>query len=393
MTRTTVAATAALTLLLAAHSFAQQPPAPSATRPATRQAPVVNSPELLPDRRITFRLLAPKADDVRLNGGDIQGGGNRTFTKAASGVWELTLGPIDPGTYRYTFNVDGVPTIDPRNHATSESNQNAWSVVHVPGLGFADENDVPHGAVAAVHYRSKVLNKDRRLHVYTPPGYETGADKYPVFYLLHGSSDSDDSWLSVGRANFILDNLIASGKARPMIVVMPHGHVTRNVPPPAPAGSAATRPAVTGPATPTEFDREFLTDIRPLVESRYRVLTDPANRAIAGLSMGGGQSLSIALPNLQDFSYVGVFSSAIFQRDLAAWEKLNAPMLDSARKDNLKLLWFATGSADFLVDRSRATVDLLKRHNFNPVYKETPGGHTWINWRNYLNEFTPQLFR
>jgi enterochelin esterase-like enzyme len=381
--------------ILSFTTFAQQPPAAS-TAPTTRRAgqgPQFTSPELHPDRHLTFRVLAPNATDVRLNAGDIQSNtpGGRTFTKKDSGVWELTLGPIDPGTYRYTFNVNGVPVIDPRNPDISESNNNAWSVVHVPGLGFADENDVPHGAVAAIYYPSKALGKNRRMHVYTPPGYERGTDeKYPVFYLLHGASDSDDSWISVGRANFILDNLIASGKAKPMIVVMPAGHTSRTTTPPAsrPAGARAA-----APQTPTEFDRDFLTDIRPYVESHYRVLADRDHRAIAGLSMGGGQSLSIALPNLKDFAYVGVFSSAIFERDLPAWEKQNAAVLDTPDKQGLKLLWFRTGSNDFLLARTKATVDLLKRHGFNPYFNESAGGHTWINWRNYLNEFTRQLFQ
>jgi enterochelin esterase family protein len=385
MHRAKILAVTTAAALLSITTFAQQPPA--ATAP---QGPQFTSPELHPDRHITFRVLAPKADDVRLTASDIPGGGPRTFTKKDNGVWELTLGPVDPGTYRYTFNVNGVPVVDPRNPDLSESNNNVWSVVHVPGLGFADENDVPHGAVAAIYYPSKALGKNRRMHVYTPPGYEHGGDqRYPVFYLLHGASDSDDSWISVGRANFILDNLIASGKAKPMIVVMPAGHTSRTTTPP------ASRPAGAPPAPqqPTEFDRDFLTDIRPYVESHYRVLADRDHRAIAGLSMGGGQSLSIALPNLKDFAYVGVFSSAIFQRDLPAWEKENATTLDSPDKAGLKLLWFRTGSTDFLLQRTKDTVDLLKRHGFSPYFNESPGGHTWINWRNYLNEFTPQLFQ
>jgi enterochelin esterase-like enzyme len=386
--------TALIVLVVTASSALAQPapPAPT-TRPTNRpQGPVVISPEILADRRIAFRILAPKAQDVRLNGGDIPGGGGgpRTLTKAANGVWEITLGPIDPGTYRYTFNVDGVAVIDPRSPALSESNNNAWSVVHVPGSPVADEMPVPHGGVAAVHYHSAALNKDRRMHVYTPPGYERGDQRYPVLYLLHGASDSDDSWSSVGRANFILDNLIAAGKAKPMIVVMPAGHTSQQL-----TREPATRPATPPPPTAvTEFDNDFVTDIRPYVESHYRALTDAPNRAIAGLSMGGGQTLSISLAHVADFAYVGVFSSAIFQRDLPAWEKQHQAELDNAEgKKAQKLLWFRTGSADFLVARTRETVDLLKRHGFNPVYEESTGGHTWINWRNYLSEFAPQLFK
>jgi enterochelin esterase family protein len=228
------------------------------------------------------------------------------------------------------------------------------------------------------------------MHVYTPPGYELGGDqKYPVLYLLHGSSDSDDSWVSVGRANFILDNLIAAGKAKPMIVVMPHGHTSLQTGgPPATAPAAAARPTV------AEFDRDFLNEIKPYVEAHYRVLSDRNSRAIAGLSMGGGQSLSISLPHLTDYAYVGVFSAAIFQRNMGDWEKQNAAILDDAQaKEGLKLLWFRTGSTDFLLQRTKDTVELLKRHGFAPVFNESPGGHTWINWRNYLNEFVPLLFR
>jgi len=400
----------ALTLvtLTAATTFAQ--PAPTsraaATQPTTRrgpQGPQVTSPELRPDNRVSFRVLAPKADAVTLNGGDIPANtpGGRTLTKGDNGVWELTVGPLNPGTYRYTFNVNGVPVVDPRNPAYSQSNNNLWSVIHVPGLEFADEHQVPHGAVAAVHYFSKTLNKNRRMHVYTPPGYELGGadEKYPVLYLLHGSSDSDDSWITVGRANFILDNLIASGKARPMIVVMPHGHTSLQLggPPPAtttaPAaagGAAAPRPA----ETVAEFDRDFLNEIKPYVESHYRVLTDRPHRAIAGLSMGGGQSLSISLPHLTDYAYIGVFSAAIFQRNLPDWEQQHAAELDNVQaKDGLKLLWLRTGSDDFLLQRTKDTVALLNRHGFTANFHETPGGHTWINWRNYLDEFVPQLFK
>ena len=232
------------------------------------------------------------------------------------------------------------------------------------------------------------------MHVYTPPGYENGKGRFPVFYLLHGSSDSDDSWLSVGRAGFILDNLIASGKAKPMIVVMPAGH-TRPIVPRAPG---APRP----PAD--EFAKDFLEDIMPYVEHHYRVHTDRHSRAIAGLSMGGGQTLSIGIPHLDKFAYLGVFSSGVFgitgrgsNTNAPAgpsFEEQNKAYLDNSKlKKGLKLVWFATGKDDFLLATSRATVEMLKKHQFEVVYKETEGAHTWIVWRNYLNEFAPLLFR
>jgi enterochelin esterase family protein len=390
-----------LTAAAAVHAQDAQPKpatpvAPTAPEQPRRgggpRGPVVVSPEVQADRKVTFRILAPKAQAVRLSAGDLPGDPRqqRDLTKGENGVWELTVGPVDPGTYRYTFGVDGVSVVDPRSAATSESNGNVWSVVHVPGLAFADAADVPHGAVAAVHYRSASLGRDRRMHVYTPPGYEAGQDKYPVLYLLHGAGDSDDSWTSVGRANFIFDNLIAAGKAKPMVVVMPAGHTgpfSFGAPPaPGPDGRANLGA--------NAFENDFVKDIRPYVEKHYRVLTDRNSRAIAGLSMGGAQTLNVSLDNIQDYGYVGVFSSGLLFRNVQQWEQENAAKLDDAKaKDGLKLLWFSTGSQDFLLNGTRQTVELLKKHGFNPEFKESAGGHTWINWRNYLNEFAPQLFR
>ena len=378
--------------LISASAPAQDAPAQPRRNFGGQRGPVVVSPEVQADRKVVFRLHAPKAEAVRLNAGDLPGDPRqpRDLKKGEKDVWELAVGPVDPGTYRYTFNVDGVSVVDPRSPAISQSNGNAWSVVHVPGSGFSDSAEVPHGAVAAVHYRSSALGKDRRMHVYTPPGYETGSDKYPVLYLLHGAGDSDDSWTSVGRANFILDNLIAAGKAKPIVVVMPAGHT-------GPFGFGA--PAAPGPdGRPSlganAFEQDFTKDIRPYVEKHYRVLTDRPNRAIAGLSMGGAQTLNISMDALLDYAYVGVFSSGLLMRNVEQWEKENAAKLDDAKaKEGLKLLWFSTGSQDFLLNGTKQTVELLKKHQFNPVFKESTGGHTWINWRNYLNEFAPQLFQ
>jgi enterochelin esterase family protein len=310
----------------------------------------------------------------------------------------VKIGPIDPGAYRYNFNVDGVSVIDPKNPATSESNNNTWSLVNVPGSDFMDTKEVPHGAVASVTYYSSTLKRFRRMHVYTPPGYELGKGKYPVFYLLHGASDSDDSWSTVGRAGFILDNLIAARKAKPMLVVMPAGHTG-----PFEFGRRSTNDFL---SRVDEFVPDFLTNVVPYVETHYRVLTDRNSRAIAGLSMGGSQSLNIALPHLEKFGYVGVFSSGLFtefgrrrtEADSApsrpSWEERHRDVLDNAKmKKGLKLLWFSTGTDDFVLETTRGTVAMLKKHGFNPVYHESTGGHTWINWRNYLNEFAPRLFR
>jgi enterochelin esterase family protein len=218
------------------------------------KGPVVVSPVVGADRKVTFRIRAPKAEKVGMFTSDIPGGFEpRPMKKADNGVWELSLEMVDPGTYRYLFNVDGVLVADPRNQAVSESNGNAWSVVHVPGSDFMDTTDVPHGAVARVTYKSSALGKNRRMHVYTPPGYEAGTEKYPVLYLFHGAGDSDDSWTSVGRANFILDNLIAAKKAKPMIVVMPSGHTG-----PFSFIMPTERPKKGGPVGNAQFEDDFI---------------------------------------------------------------------------------------------------------------------------------------
>jgi enterochelin esterase family protein len=375
-------------LAIAGSAVAQTP----AQRPRfpVPKGPRVTSPEVAADGRVTFRIVAPKAEAVRLSGTDLPDNAEGTpLTKGAEGVWQGTLGPLAPGAYRYSFNVDGVSVIDPRNPSTSESNENTWSLVYVPGSDFMDTKDVPHGTVAEVTYYSEALKRFRRMHVYTPPGYESGGGRYPIFYLLHGAFDCDDSWTSVGRAGFILDNLIATGKAKPMVVVMPAGHTAPFVP--------------GGPRPPMDdFVADFTGDVMPYAESHYRVRADRAHRAIAGLSMGGGQTLTIGVSHLGTFAYLGVFSSGLFgitgsspgSGPGPSFEEQHRAVLDDAeKKKGLELVWFATGKDDLLLGTSRVTVEMLRKHGFDVVYKESSGGHTWINWRNYLDEFAPQLFR
>jgi enterochelin esterase family protein len=280
-----------------------------------------------------------------------------------------------------------------------------------------DDCEVPHGAVAEIFYYSEVLKTTRRMHIYTPPGYEAGTQKYPVFYLLHGSGDTDDAWVSVGRANLILDNLIAAKKAKPMIVVMPAGHQPGNG---GRGGAGAGAPATPGAAPAVNpFTNEFMTDMLPYVEKHYRTINDRQHRAIAGLSMGGGQTLDIAFNHLNMFAEIGVFSSGATlgggggrrgpaPADGAApaaapatppparpnWEATHAADLDNASlKKGTKLIWLSTGVDDSLIANTRSTVELLKKHGFEPVFKESAGAHDWFNWRNYLVEFTPQLFQ
>lgn len=390
---------------IAAPVGAQAPAAPAApvAQPAGAPArpPQYVSPEVQSDGRVTFRLFAPNADAVRVSAGDIVGLTPQAaqMTRGDNGIWEVTVPTPEPGAYRYNFNVDGVATIDPRNPATSESFQNTWSVVSVPGSQPWDLAEIPHGALARVTYKSASLNQFRRMHVYTPPGYETSTASYPVFYLLHGAGDSDDAWTSVGRANVILDSLIASGKAVPMIVVMPAGHIRGGA-----AGMMATQDVV----------NDIMRDIKPYIESHYRVKKGRATTAMAGLSMGGHQTLNAAIPHLEQFAYIGVYSSGLIggfpdlmPRPPGAttapprmgptaeeWSATHAAKLsDASLKKGLQLFWFATGKDDFLLGTTKATVAMFEKHGFNVVYRETDGGHTWIKWRHYLTEFAPLLFK
>jgi enterochelin esterase-like enzyme len=421
------------TVVLAAAGLSSIALAQPAGAQGGRGGPSVVSPEVSADGHVTFRILAPDVQKVVFLDNDFAtmlsaGGpgplagstapavpaglrvpeGGLTFTKNQNGVWETSFGPLPAGAYRYAFQVDGVRVLDPVNTRTAESNVMVWNLFSVPGSPLIDTRDVPHGAVASVFYYSAVLKTTRRMHVYTPPGYEVGNQKYPVFYLLHGANDTDDAWTSVGRAGFILDNLIADKKIKPMIVVMPAGHQP---------GPPATGGAV-GASAVSSFTSEFMTDMMPYTEKHYRAIPDRQHRAIAGLSMGGVQTLDIAFRNLDKFAYIGVFSSAAVlgggrrgattpaqgaapaaapaapaaapQND---WETAHKDGLDNAAlKKDLKLIWLSTGVDDGLITSTRSTVEMLKKHGFQPVFKESPGAHSWFNWRNYLIEFTPQLF-
>jgi enterochelin esterase family protein len=379
--------------------------------------PAVVSPEVLADGRVTLRIFAPNASTVFLNAGDLPpetftppgatpvpqtpgSPGATAFTKGENGVWEFTTAAaVPPGAFRYAIMVDGVRTLDPVNTRTSESNTAMWSMFFVRGIANEEVKDVPHGAVAEVFYLSSVLKTTRRMHIYTPPGYEAGNAKYPVFYLLHGAGDTDDAWTSVGRAGFILDNLIAAKQAVPMIVVMPAGHQ------PAAPG---LQPRAAGPAAPpagavNPFTQEFLADVMPYVERHYRVIADRPHRAIAGLSMGGMQTLDIAFRELATFAYIGVYSSGAALgggRGAAPappppdWAAVHQADLDNASlKAGTKLVWLATGVDDRLIANTRTTVEILRQHGFQPEFKETPGAHTWLVWRDYLQQFVPRLFK
>ena len=387
-----------IALLLAVLASAA-PPRASAQRAQRKPTPndTLKSTEVAPDRKVTFRIYAPKADEVAVNGDFGQGG---KMTKDDKGVWSLTVGPLAADFYSYTFLVDGVRTIDPKNALVKPGVSSLDSMFLVPGeeADFEATKDVPHGEVRAVWYRSGTLDMPRRMHVYTPPGYEGGDAKYPVFYLLHGGGDEDAGWSTIGRAGFILDNLIAAGKAVPMIVVMPNGSLPRPEHMPArPAEGETPSPEFRAAmeALQQRFTDELLKEVVPVVEKTYRVKTGPQNRALAGLSMGGGQTLRVLATNPDQFAYVGIWSAGIFGGKPEEWEKRNEAFLASADKVNhaVKRLEIVVGDKDFLLPGVKSLVEVLKKRGIEHDFRITGGGHTWINWRHYLNEFAPKLFR
>jgi enterochelin esterase family protein len=375
--RTALYVAAGLALMIATTgTAAAQAPARQRRVQDTLTSPVIGN-----DSRVTFQLYAPKATEVLVRSEGPAPFANQPLTKGDSGVWRLTS-QVPADLYIYWYDVDGVAVADPRNNRPRVNMSTVRSLLEVPGPAseFFAERPVPHGQVAAVHYHSKALGVPRRMHVYTPPDYATSAQRYPVLYLLHGGGDNDLSWLMAGRANFILDNLIAAAKAKPMIVVMPAGHT-----PPGQGGTPAA----------DAFARDLLGDVMPYVERNYRTLPGREQRAIAGLSMGGQQTLNVGLTNLDRFSYLGVFSSGWFGENGAATFARNNQALLSDQKlnDRIRLFWIATGKDDFVMPSTKATLALLDQHKIRYDYKETEGGHTWPNWRAYLNEFAPLLFR
>jgi enterochelin esterase-like enzyme len=374
---------------------------PRANAQAPRRDPTPNdtlkSTEIAADHKVTFRIYAPKASEVSLSG-DFGAGGK--LTKEDNGVWSITVGPLTPDFYSYTFNIDGVRTVDPKNALIKQGVSSLESMVLVPGdeAEFESTKDVPHGEVRAAWYRSGTLDTLRRMHVYTPPGYEGGNEKYPVFYLLHGGGDEDSGWSTIGRAGFILDNLIAAKKAAPMLVVMPNGSLPmpQNLPArPAPGAAPSPEFRAAMEASQNRFTNELLKDVVPFVEKTYRVRTGAENRALAGLSMGGGQTLRVVTTHPDQFAYVGVWSAGLFGGSAAEWESRNAEFLNGASKVNqsVRLFSVSVGDKDFALAGSKGLAEVLEKHGIKHEIHISGGGHTWINWRHYLNDLAPRLFR
>jgi enterochelin esterase-like enzyme len=382
---------------------AKSEPAKDGPRGRAGFGPAVISPEVHADRTVTFRLRAPGAKEVTVSGE--WGGGAKPLVRDEQGTWSVTIGPLVGDIYGYSFSVDGFTTIDPGNPSIKPSRAVRTSIVEVPGdpPRLHEFQNVPHGVVRFHQYRSHSLDRVRGLHVYTPPGYDRDTEaRFPVLYLLHGAGDNDATWAVFGRANLILDNLLAQGKVKPMVVVMPDGHAAAFGPPPGatrPTGAPQKKGAAAGgpPGGPgagmsrniAVFERDLLEDVIPFVESNYRVRTDAAHRAIAGLSMGGGQSLTIGLNHPERFAFVGGFSSAVFNPASSLAAALKDPQMTDK---SLRVLWIACGKDDRLIENNKQLVALLKDKGIHHEFLTTEGAHTWPVWRRYLADFAPLLF-
>ena len=389
----------------------------------TAQAPPpITSPEVLPDGRVTFRLLAPEATTVSVTG-DWPGGIYSTTTpmvKDDKGVWSATVGPLKPEFWIYSFNVNGVPTLDPRNINTRRNTGRIENTLLIPGPESADYmvNAVPHGAVSLQWIPSASGGESRRAYVYTPAGYERGNERYPVMYLLHGGSGDEDAWSSCGRATQILDNLIAQGKAKPMIVVMPNGNITRIASPDYVKAPPAL-PAVQDTGRFKLFPESVVRDLIPFIDKTYRTRTDRESRAMVGLSVGGAQTMYTAFNNLDLFAWVAAFSggypvmpgvaidvpappNAASLKGPDLTKSLDPvkfaalmPQLNSSANDRLRLLYISIGTADTLFPTTHAVVkQVLKEKGMKYTLVEFPGYiHEWPVWRVSLKNLLPKLFQ
>ena len=355
-----------------------------------------NSPEILSDNRVTFRLLAPTAHEVSVAGKwmEEQFKISEKMVKDDKGVWSLTVGPLKPDYYGYKFIIDGATILDPNNFQIRRDWLGYESVLLIPGkeTDLYISKNVPKGTLSKVWYDSPSLGFMRRIYVYTPPGYETSTERYPVLYLLHGGMNDEDTWLSMGRVNVIMDNLIAEGKAKPMIVVMPNGN---------PDQAAVSfesypftpDPKLVGPEPMNMangyFEASVIKDIVPFFEANYKVLANRENRALIGYSMGGGQTLEIMLDDPTSFNYFGLFAPAPW-----ALSSIDEKDYQALKAANPKNIWIGVGSEDpVYATLTNELVPALKKYNINNYLMEVPGGHGWTNWRILFSDCIPTLFK
>jgi enterochelin esterase family protein len=350
----------AVLLLPAIHASAQRPPA-------------ISSPDVHPDHSVTFRYFSRKAQKVTLSGEFLTA--PVAMKKDTSGIWSVTVPTVKPDVYPYSFWVDSVQIADPSNTYIFANERFKRSIVDVPGdqpLIHALQN-VPHGKISYCYYKSATLGTTRTLLVYTPPGFNPASKtKYPVLYLIHGGSDTEETWTKVGRANLIADNLIAQKKAKPMIIVMPYANVR--------------------PSPMPDFTKDVINDIIPFVEANYPVLNDSKNRAIAGFSVGGGQTLNIGLTNTDKFAYVCSYApytaTEEFKKNFTDWSPDAA-----ALNKQLKLFSISVSTEDFLYESVKQNIAMFKEKNLKLETLIVPGGHTWMNCKLYLADTLPKLFK
>ncbi len=426
-----------MSLLLVLAAFAQPPastPGPAPGRGGMGgRGPAVRSPEVLEDLKVTFRLRAPNASEVLLNGDWPQGRGVK-MAKDDAGIWSATVGPLTPELWAYTFNVDGVSLLDSANANILRDGTRYSNFLIVDGaLSDAYKiKDVPHGNLSLVWYDSPTLASasPRRMYVYTPPGYDRGTTRYPVLYLLHGAGGDEDAWNNMGRASVIMDNLIAANKVKPMLVVMTNGNANQKMGPgygivpgqvigntgnpgevgvvgAFTGGRGAAPASATAPAAPTpggapapaagrgggrgmfasKFPESLVNDVVPYIEKNFRVIPNKDSRAIAGLSMGGGHTLAATNAHPEVFSYVGVFSMGTAD-DVS-------DKLEALKKAGVKFYYVGHGKDDPVVKvaQGQNLAAQVQKAGINSHYTESTGGHTWANWRIYLSEFTPSLFK
>lgn len=405
----TLIRTIGVVLALATPLCAQEAPRTSVGTGGGQNRPVaLRSPEVLADGRVTFRLLAPKATEVLVQG-NWAGGRDLAMARDAEGVWSVTTpAPLQPELWAYTFSVNGVRTLDPRNYNVARDGvgfMNTLLVVGPPSTTFQPQQ-VPHGTMTTMWFPSTAMKTPRRMFVYTPPGYEAGTEKYPVLYLLHGSGGDEEAWPVMGTANVIMDNLIAQGKSKPMIVVMPNAYWNelasldlagpRTAPPPG-VGSGNQR-----------FDAneiDIVTDLVPFVEKHFRTAPGRENRALAGLSMGSGISANVGLKRLDVFASVGIMSAGMFGNasnpaaapadGVMLLEKISPGLVTDPAATNrkLKLFFFSCGLDDTRISYFTKAVQDLQGRKINAVLKTYAGEHEWKVWRHSLADMAPLLFR
>jgi enterochelin esterase-like enzyme len=349
-----------IALLGSMTSFAQRPPS-------------ISSPEVHADNTVTFKYYSRTAQSVLLSGELLTA--RQAMTRDTSGIWSITVGPIKPDIYPYTFIVDSVSMADPNNTYVFANERFKRSIVEIPGTSptIHSLQNVPHGKISYRYYKSKTLGTTRQLLVYTPPGYNSaGKLKYPVLYLIHGGSDTEETWIKVGRANLIADNLIAQGKAVPMIIVMPYGNVR--------------------PAPMPDFTKDVMNDIIPFIESNYLVATDSKHRAVAGFSVGGGQTLNIGLTNTDKFAYVCSYApftqTEEFQKNFGNY----TPDANLINKQ-LKLFTISVGTEDFLFESVKKNIAMFEGKGIKVKSNIVPGGHTWMNCKQYLAGTLQEIFK